>query len=276
MLRARQEAEEKARLEAELKAQEEALLKAQQEAAERARREAEIKEEEEERKRAEEERRREEETAQKAAQKSMQDAAAKPGKGKKKAARNVEEKVEMDAADVKDVNIGLPPTSVSPAVAARADAEDAFWAAVNGVQASGYAEAPAIGVPPGVTAPVPSPSFQPPFSQAVPMQSQISLPGQDSCPGCSAPLDAGSRFCGECGFRLESKIISCHLCGAPQEGDAKFCGECGSKLHDNKAHPAVPQMPTAQQADLSSYQNYLSGQKPSQAGWVAKLKKLSD
>jgi len=97
------------------------------------------------------------------------------------------------------------------------------------------------------------------------------------CPGCSAGLEAGSRFCGECGYRLEVRIIACHLCGAPLEPNSRFCGECGSQLHDKG--PSA-QVSAAQVAGISQeqqqYDTYLSGQKPSQQGWVSKLKKLLD
>lgn len=306
-IRAQQEAEERARQQEALRLQQEALLKAQQEAEERAKQEALLKAQQEAEEKAKqeaaakaqqeaEERARQEaavKAQQEAEEKARQEAAAQapaktPAKGKKKAAKQSDEKI--DAADVSDVNIGLPPTAAAPAfsgplppssgvsdVAARADAEQAFWQTVNGMQQGGYAAAAGGGVPPGVTAPVPQPVPVPqmqPVYQAPPVPVQI--PGQISCPGCSEPLEAGSRFCGECGFRLETKLISCHLCGAPQEGDAKFCGECGSKLSDNKAHPAVPDAQPQPSGELATYQNYMSGGVPSQAGWVAKLKKITD
>lgn len=299
-LRAQQEAQEKARQEEALRLQQEALLKAQQEAEERAKQEAIAKAQEEERlkqealakaqKESEEKARQEKEAAAKAQQeaeertrKEQEAAAAQaaqpakvPAKGKKKAAKQSDERV--DVADVGDVNIGLPPTTAAPAIAARADAEQAFWDSVNGMQGGGGVnQSPGGGVPPGVTAPVPQPVPVPqmqPVYQAPPVPVQI--PGQIACPGCSEPLEAGSRFCGECGFRLETKIASCHLCGAPQDGEAKFCGECGSKLQDNKAHPGVPNAQAQPSGELATYQNYVSGGVPSQAGWVAKLKKITD
>lgn len=153
--------------------------------------------------------------------------------------------------------------------------ENAFWESVNGAMAGDVSPAPAGGVPqglypleatasPGAALPVPAPTMPAPV-----------LPGSIACPGCQEALAPGSRFCGECGYRLETRIIACHLCGAPLDPDAKFCGECGSKLHDAKAHPAVPDAPVASGA-LSTYEDYLSGQKPSQAAWVTKLKKILD
>jgi predicted nucleic acid-binding Zn ribbon protein len=99
-----------------------------------------------------------------------------------------------------------------------------------------------------------------------------------ACPGCSASLEAGSRFCGECGFRLEVRIIACHLCGAPLEPNSRFCGECGSQLHDKNpgAQAAMAAQVPAISEEQQRYETYLSGVKPSQQGWVTKLKKLLD
>ncbi len=51
------------------------------------------------------------------------------------------------------------------------------------------------------------------------------------CPGCSRPLEAGARFCGECGYQLPTRIPACPLCSSPVEPSAKFCGECGARLY---------------------------------------------
>ena len=80
------------------------------------------------------------------------------------------------------------------------------------------------------------------------------------CPGCGEWLEPGSKFCGECGYRVQSKTFNCHLCGAPQEPGAKFCGECGSKFTAN-ANGAV-----AGQAES----------RPTQKAWVARMKHLAE
>ncbi|MBX9940849.1 MAG: UvrD-helicase domain-containing protein [Candidatus Obscuribacterales bacterium] len=287
-LRAQQEAALRAQQEAALRAQQEAALRAQQEAALRAQQEAALNEEaakEEAARKAkmEELQRAQQEEEQRARE---QNESGKKGKGRKKAQTREEEKI--NASDVRDVAIGLPPQSTpqpenafSMPPAAQADAsEDAFWQSVNSFSGGEIKPGGKAGVPPGVTAPIPQPDMPvqyQPIAPQVPVYNPVqepqaaqARPAQELCPGCSEPLDPGSRFCGECGFRLETKIISCHLCGAPQEGDAKFCGECGSKLHDNKAAPAAPDAGSP----LSTYEGYLSGQKPSQAGWVTRLKKI--
>jgi DNA helicase-2/ATP-dependent DNA helicase PcrA len=284
-LRAQQEAALRAQQEAALRAQQEAALRAQQEAALRAQQEAALKAQQE---AALNEEAAKEEAARKAKMEELQRAqqeeeqrlreqseSGKKGKKGKKAQAREEEKV--NASDVRDVAIGLPPQSTPQAEsafsmppAAKADAsEDAFWQSVNSFSGGEIKPGGKAGVPPGVTAPIPQPNM-PVYSPVSEPQVAQTRPAQELCPGCAEPLDPGSRFCGECGFRLETKIISCHLCGAPQEGDAKFCGECGSKLHDNKAAPAAPDAGSP----LSTYEGYLSGQKPSQAGWVTRLKKI--
>ncbi|HMP51879.1 MAG TPA: zinc ribbon domain-containing protein [Candidatus Melainabacteria bacterium] len=50
------------------------------------------------------------------------------------------------------------------------------------------------------------------------------------CPHCMIQLEAGSRFCGECGYQLGSRIPSCPSCMQPVVPGAKFCGECGCAL----------------------------------------------
>ncbi len=135
------------------------------------------------------------------------------------------------------------------------------------------------GVPPEPLAPMQarraSQSAPQPLHQPAPVVPS-GLPGL-ICPGCSSLLEAGSRFCGECGFRLEVRITACHLCGAPLEPNARFCGECGSQMHDKgaKAQASMVQ-PGAISTEQQQYETYLSGQKPSQQGWVTKLKKLLD
>ena len=92
------------------------------------------------------------------------------------------------------------------------------------------------------------------------------------CPTCGTMLEVGSRFCGECGHHLSVRIPACHLCGAPMEPAAKFCGECGSQRVDT-AKPAVhaPAQPTgAHPAEPHP------SEKPTQQGWVNKLRKLID
>jgi membrane protease subunit (stomatin/prohibitin family) len=57
-----------------------------------------------------------------------------------------------------------------------------------------------------------------------------SAPGV-KCPKCGAANTGASKFCNECGAKLEvaSETVPCVKCGAELRAGAKFCGECGSK-----------------------------------------------
>jgi len=176
----------------------------------------------------------------------------------------------------------LPPQPVASDAVPAADARQAFWKTVNSAIKSDPRQVAGGGVPQGVSAPIPAYFPQP---QAAPAR----VPSGTACPGCSEYLEPGSRFCGECGYRLEARISACHLCGAPQEPGAKFCGECGSKAAPEviaqgnapgQGEPVqfgAPQVPTAAMTEEArQYESYLSGQKPTQQAWVTKLKKILD
>lgn len=49
----------------------------------------------------------------------------------------------------------------------------------------------------------------------------------NACPKCSAPLPVGVKFCPECG---ESLSKSCPKCGKAVVGSPKFCPDCGQQL----------------------------------------------
>lgn len=48
------------------------------------------------------------------------------------------------------------------------------------------------------------------------------------CPKCRATILANSKFCSECGQKLNS-LKFCSQCGAKIDESAKFCSECGAK-----------------------------------------------
>jgi double zinc ribbon protein len=48
-----------------------------------------------------------------------------------------------------------------------------------------------------------------------------------TCPRCQAENDAGTRFCEDCGARLEA---ACPSCGTPVTPGKKFCHSCGAAL----------------------------------------------
>jgi hypothetical protein len=56
-------------------------------------------------------------------------------------------------------------------------------------------------------------------------------PGGAACPACKAQLQAGAKFCPECGAKAAAPAAAarafCSECGA-KLGGAKFCSECGT------------------------------------------------
>ncbi|MBP3392696.1 MAG: zinc ribbon domain-containing protein [Clostridia bacterium] len=54
---------------------------------------------------------------------------------------------------------------------------------------------------------------------------------QKKCPNCQKLLDVNSKFCPECGTKIEiEKMTFCTQCGEPLTDNPKFCGNCGFKL----------------------------------------------
>lgn len=56
--------------------------------------------------------------------------------------------------------------------------------------------------------------------------------GRRICPRCSAVLENGMKFCGNCGAKISRSII-CPQCGAQNDEKMKFCTQCGVKLVKN-------------------------------------------
>ena len=51
------------------------------------------------------------------------------------------------------------------------------------------------------------------------------------CPNCHAELGTNSKFCSECGAKIEiKKPTFCTQCGEPIAEGAKFCAHCGTKV----------------------------------------------
>lgn len=55
---------------------------------------------------------------------------------------------------------------------------------------------------------------------------EVQAPKISKCTNCGAVLNAGTKFCPQCGTKV---ITVCPKCGMPTDG-AKFCPECGEKL----------------------------------------------
>ena len=60
--------------------------------------------------------------------------------------------------------------------------------------------------------------------------------GGVTCPGCGASLPAGTRFCANCGSKIEAapapqtQNVFCPGCGAQLPAGTKFCNSCGQRL----------------------------------------------
>jgi predicted amidophosphoribosyltransferase len=50
---------------------------------------------------------------------------------------------------------------------------------------------------------------------------------QTICPECGKPAGEG-KFCVNCGASLS--LVKCPKCGAKLQAGTKFCGECGTRL----------------------------------------------
>ncbi len=48
-----------------------------------------------------------------------------------------------------------------------------------------------------------------------------------TCPNCGAKLAENSKFCNQCGAKLNT---ACPACGAPMTPGSKFCSQCGQTL----------------------------------------------
>lgn len=51
-----------------------------------------------------------------------------------------------------------------------------------------------------------------------------------SCSKCNSQVPAGSKFCLECGEKVNTKLF-CLDCGEEIPVNAKFCSNCGSRLN---------------------------------------------
>jgi membrane protease subunit (stomatin/prohibitin family) len=54
------------------------------------------------------------------------------------------------------------------------------------------------------------------------------------CPNCGKANAAGTKFCGDCGAKMEVAKVPCVKCGAELREGAKFCSECGSSQEKQK------------------------------------------
>src|SRR5262249_45455249 len=60
------------------------------------------------------------------------------------------------------------------------------------------------------------------------------------CPQCRHANPPGTKFCGECGTRLQSLCPACQTANPPTN---KFCSECGQRLAGGAAPAAAETLP---------------------------------
>lgn len=154
---------------------------------------------------------------------------------------------------VSDSDVPPPPTSSVPTISAvqpQSGSDDFLDSLANSMSGSGVSsdsfvdDRPPAGVYQAGTSSSQGPA---PIHDHAPSQGSVSsqgpvpftgaaqplvVPGTTipMCPQCSAQLEAGARFCGECGLQMEVRIPACPGCNVPVEPGAKFCGECGFPL----------------------------------------------
>ena len=77
---------------------------------------------------------------------------------------------------------------------------------------------------------------EPSATPEVATTSATSAPAETSseeikCPNCNTIMNANSKFCSECGNKVEIKKPSfCTECGQPIVEGSKFCANCGNKI----------------------------------------------
>jgi membrane protease subunit (stomatin/prohibitin family) len=54
------------------------------------------------------------------------------------------------------------------------------------------------------------------------------------CPTCGKQNTAGTKFCADCGGKMEAGKVPCVKCGTEMREGAKFCSECGSSQEKAK------------------------------------------
>lgn len=66
------------------------------------------------------------------------------------------------------------------------------------------------------------------------MNNNVVSPGQNAgfieCNVCHAQVPSSSKFCNECGARVEKTIIACSKCGTKNPVGSRFCVQCGNNL----------------------------------------------
>ncbi len=68
------------------------------------------------------------------------------------------------------------------------------------------------------------------------LEAPTPVPAENACPNCGAVNDTGVKFCRECGGRLEAPVPAepekhlCPACSTEVAPGVKFCPQCGQKM----------------------------------------------
>src|SRR5713226_112023 len=73
------------------------------------------------------------------------------------------------------------------------------------------------------------------------------------CPQCRHANPPETKFCGECGTRLQSRCPACQAVNPPSN---KYCSECGERLAGAAPAPAAAAAPVAPPARFASPEAY--------------------
>src|SRR2546426_7077733 len=73
------------------------------------------------------------------------------------------------------------------------------------------------------------------------------------CPQCRHVNPPETKFCGECGTRLQSRCPACQAVNPPSN---KFCSECGQRLAGAASAPAAAAAPVTPPARFASPEAY--------------------
>lgn len=76
----------------------------------------------------------------------------------------------------------------------------------------------------------------PPAGQA-PAAAPAAAAAMVACPKCATSNPIESKFCRNCGNKMQNNTVKCGKCGNEVPSDSKFCPECGNQLKGSKSCP---------------------------------------
>jgi membrane protease subunit (stomatin/prohibitin family) len=76
-----------------------------------------------------------------------------------------------------------------------------------------------------------------PPAGAAPAAPAVAAAPTVACPKCSTPNPVDTKFCRNCGNKMQNNTMKCGKCGNEVPSDSKFCPECGNQLKGSKKCP---------------------------------------